>query len=159
DLGLDIVAAGAINFSRPPSGVTPTDVDFANNSGAPGTSLSGFSFRTYTNGVRTDLLTQGGGTAILSLDLRAHGPTETNIASALAGALPRTDEGPEPYSAAISESLRAQLEQMGIFVKDLQMDEVIEFLVGRTVYRDNPDLVRPSAGDYRISSSRLPGDV
>lgn len=159
DLGLDIVAAGAINFSRPPSGVTPTDVDFANNSGAPGTSLSGFSFRTYTNGVRTDLLTQGGATAILSLDLRAQGPTETNIASALAGALPRTDEGPEPYSAAISESLRAQLEQMGIFVKDLQMDEVIEFLVGRTVYRDNPDLVRPSAGDYRISSSRLPGDV
>ncbi|MCC6679073.1 MAG: filamentous hemagglutinin N-terminal domain-containing protein [Phycisphaerales bacterium] len=162
DLGLDFVAAGDINFSVAPTGVSPTEVDFATNSGNRGQGMEQFPVRIFSDGVSRRLVVAGGSdssaAAVLSLDLRAQGPTETNIASALAGALPRTDEGPEPYAAAISESLKAKLEQMGIFVKEMRLDEVIEFLVGRTVYRDVPQRTRPESGDYRISARRLPAD-
>lgn len=159
DVGVDFVASGTIDFSSVPtlegSGGTPT---FSNNSGAADAQLNGFAFRRYPGGILTDLFADpGNNNMLLALDLRSLGPTLTNLSTSLAQALPNADnpsvfEGVQPTAAEA-----AQLAELGIAVRTMSFERIMDALAGRAVYGDLPLRSRPSveAGDFAVSPPRL----
>lgn len=169
DLGADYVSAGKINFSKPP---TPTDVGpdptFANPTGARGENSAGYSFRIFTGGIDMSRLVSTSSGAAMALDLRSLGPSDTNVAQAIAGAIPTTDTGSVTTSVSIGAGLRDQLAEIGIFVKDLLPEDVFQMLAGRSLYNDVPrsgvksltaggnPFADPTLGEYRVSVNRLP---
>src|SRR5690606_21308804 len=46
---------------------------------------------------------------------------------------------------------------LGVFARGLGLDELLTFLVGRSIYDDYPDRPNPSeqAGDYKVAVNRL----
>jgi len=57
----------------------------------------------------------------------------------------------------ISPAMREQLLELGLSVNNLTDEELAEFLVGRSFYRDLPLLANPQVdqGDYRVTANRL----
>jgi len=169
DLGLDFVSAGVINFSRPPSltdaGPEPT---FANPTGERGDNSSGYAFRIFTGGIDMTRLAPPNSSAAKILDLRSLGPSDTNVAQAIAGAIPTSDTGSVTTEVTVGAGLRDQLAEIGIFVKDLLPEDVLQMLAGRALYNDVPSsgqrsltaggnpFADPTLGEYRVSVNRLP---
>lgn len=161
DVGVDFVASGFINFSRTPtlvgSGPPPT---FSTDSGTADAELIGFAFRRYPDGIRTDLFADpraGNGNFLLALDLRSQGPTLTNTATSLAGALPSADNPSVIDQTVPSAEILAQLAEVGISTRGMSFEQLVEALAGRAMYSDLPLRSRPSAqaGDFRVSAARL----
>lgn len=102
-----------------------------------------------------------GSLRFLGLDYVA-GATPVNIASAIAGAIPRDTRPPriEVRTDLTKEALDILL-AMGITVKsDDGADSVLEALTGRGFYDDVPAKPFPGQDDYRVSARRLdPGGV
>ncbi len=162
DSGTDFVTSGVIDFSVHPtttgSGNQPT---FSNDSGTADPQLIGFGFRQFPGGVTQSLFTdsRSGHTGeLLTLDLQGEGPSVTSIASSIAGAIPRDTETREVATpVTVGKALRDPLQEMGVATKDLTVDDMIEFMVGRSMYRDLPLKAHPtiSSGDYQVTVNRL----
>lgn len=160
DNGVDFVAAGQINFSVAPtvegSGGSPI---FANNAANGSATLGGFSFRQFQGGVKTSLFRDtraGNSTFLLPLDLKAQGPSTTQLATSLAGVLPRdVSVGVTDIAPPISASQEQSLSEMGIRARDLTVEETIDLLAGRSLFDD----LKPRSGmapeQYSVASSRL----
>ena len=165
DLGVDLVATGDISFG----GVIPTllnrsgltekeRVSFANNSGVfnilTGAATDQFLFLKKANPVVENSFKDGGSFA--PLDLTATGVSGVNAATIIAGAIPRDTETREVATpVTVSAALRKDLELMGMGIKDLEIEDLVEFLVGRAFYRDVPLTARPEPKDYRVTVNRL----
>lgn len=160
DTGTDFVAAGGFTFSSTPTVVGSGNAPiFASNSGVPANNLTGFAFRRVIGNVVASLFTDtrsGGSNFLLPLDLRAFGPSSAQLATSLAGALPRdVTPGEAVTPPPISSSILSSLADMGIQTRSLTPDETIDLLAGNATYDD----VRPRSGfladDYRIATNRL----
>jgi hypothetical protein len=57
---------------------------------------------------------------------------------------------------AITGALKDALWELGIFARDLKTDELVEFLIGRSLYDDVPYKLNPSLQENQIASNRLP---
>lgn len=160
DPGLHFVAAGDINFSSVPTQTGSGNVPiFANNTGSGNANLSAFVFRRLSNAMGTSFFADtrtGGSLFLLPLDLRPTGRSPTDIATSLAGALPRdVTPGQAGSPPPISGTLQSSLAEMGIQTRGLSVEETIEFLAGRGVADDMRPRSGLAAGDYRVSTNRL----
>ncbi len=157
DSGVDFVAGKTIAFSSVPTLLgTGNDPQFATpDSTGIGANLSSFPARSF--GPITGELFNSGGTV---LDLRSAGPSNTNIATTLAGASPRP--GPidqlAPERSLDSEQLET-LADLGISTKGADRRQVLDLLMGRTLYVDTPSNVSAGAQDSRITQNRLSPDA
>jgi len=165
DLGVDLVASGDISFggviptliARSPAGANDR-VSFANTTGTfniqTGAATDQFLFLKRAAGINDGSLQVNG--AFRPKDLTASGVTGTNAATIIAGAIPRDTETREVATpVTVSAALRKDLELMGMGIKDLNIDDLIEFLVGRAFYRDIPLTASPEADDYKVTVNRL----
>lgn len=171
DLSVDFVAAGEISFidlnSTP---IAPTliafgdarEPTFATNSGNRPINLNGFNFLQFTdvNGPLSSAFfidpRTGNGGRLLGLDIVAKGPPVDDLATSIAGAIPRDTESRENAPpVTISAALREPLQEMGISVRDLEFTELVEYLVGRALYRDLPGKPSPRPEDIRVTVNRL----
>lgn len=171
DLSVDFVAAGEISFIDLGSTlITPTliafgdarEPTFATNSGNRPINLNGFNFLQFTdvNGPLSSAFfidpRTGNGGRLLGLDIVAKGPPVDDLATSIAGAIPRDTESRENAPpVTISAALREPLQEMGISVRDLEFTELVEYLVGRALYRDMPVKPSPRPEDIRVTVNRL----
>lgn len=159
DRGLDFVAGGRFNFSSRPvaigDGPAPS---FGSATGERdvGNQLSGFIFQTY-QGFFNALIDVGN--PIITQDLKSSGPSDTNFADALAGAIPRESRQNDVSDENTISSARFEdLEQLGVFPRDLTDEERIAGLIGWSTYDDFPETSEPSDSDFRTAVTRLPGE-
>lgn len=164
DGGVDLVAPNGFNFSVRPrvEGGGAVGFGFSNPDFEPTAQFGGFALRRYNDGLgRTtidpSLFLNLSDTAFsYPLDLAARGDITISLATSLAGAIPRDTQQREVGTAVtISNALRPPLEEMGVVTRDLGPDESIEFLVGRSLYKDVPGTTSPVLSDYRIAINRL----
>lgn len=172
DIGMDLVARDGVAFAggstvtidRGSSGDPDTAVATIGSDviSTPPASVQGGSITTlqFVNGVTLNSFRKNNDPAgILSaLDLRADGRTSTNVATAIAGATPREADISPGQTIGISASMREQLADVGIYVKDLDPDLQIEYLVGRAIFVDVPETPNPAPNDYKITPNRLAVD-
>jgi filamentous hemagglutinin family protein len=166
DLGrADIVAGGSFDFVGSLVDSDRSLVVFSNTLGQIGGALAsaGFSIRNFsegsdgvTGGVSLDLFRDpiNPGTRLFGLDLRARGNPGSSIATSIAGAIPRDPQTREVETpVTVGRSLREPLQEMGVYVRDLRFEELLELLVGWGTYRDIPeDRARPR---YEVALNRL----
>lgn len=166
DIGLDFVARNGVTFSSVAAIENldgGTDVTFGGDvlTSVPQVTGGTSSFLKFENGITASAFQRAGGNTslLLPLDLRADGRTTTNVATAIAGATPKeADIGPA-QSIGISASLKDQLKEVGIYVKELTLDQQVDFLAGRAIYNDIPtDTIRPAGSDFQITPNRLAVD-
>ena len=145
DSGTDFVAGGTLQFG--------TIVAFDGPGGAPEFSLPGgdpsidanvgaFLFKSLDSDVNA--LVNGGGVVV---DVRADGPTNTNVAEALAGAIPQ-EQAAEPVvtDVPLSQVALDALVDLGIIIKQ----------PGENLYLiDLPDDIAGAADSTRVSRRRL----
>ncbi len=158
DLGLDFVSGGLISFSVVPTVNGSGRVAFSTPDGTgDGTgNLSSFIFQSF-GAIQPSLINRTVNNNIITLDLRAEGPTNTNVSDALAGAIPRetrfSDVGEDPV---VGQALIEELRQLGIIPRTLDLPELLSLLVGWGLYNDYP-----AASDgqvtYSTAVNRLPG--
>jgi filamentous hemagglutinin family protein len=149
DPAVDIIARGGINFSSTPRIVGEfTRPSFGTPEGRGMTAtLNDFPQRAIGDFGLEQLRL---GTTIL--DMRAAGPGNTNVAEAIAGAVPRVD-----YAASFEEVGHApaqlqELGQLGIAAELEGQDQALPFLTG--VVQDDAPSMRSS--DTRVNPRRLP---
>jgi filamentous hemagglutinin family protein len=156
DNGVDFVAGGTINFSVSPSllgGFAGPDFATPDSTGISST-LSTFAQRAFGQPVTAASMLSG--TTVL--DLRAVGPSNTNIASVIAGALPTTEQSGELVDdTGVGRSEREELNQIGISTRTLDEKEFLAHLLGRRMVSDVG--ADPTATDYTITINRLPSSV
>ncbi len=166
DIGLDFVGSKGVTFSSPATVENldgGTEVTFGADAISSKPTVNGgpSQFLQFEKGVTAESFQRTGGDVnfLLPLDLRADGRSSTNVATAIAGATPReADIGPA-QGVGISAALKDQLSEVGIYVKELTLDEQIDFLAGRAIYNDIPkDKVRPAGSDFQITPNRLAVD-
>jgi filamentous hemagglutinin family protein len=171
DVGMDIVAKGSIDFIRfnsPVNDPQPADISregngavlFANDSGQRGIGLGNQIFAQFEGGVTLDLFNAarvaGNANFLLPLDLKTS-RSDTNVATSLAGAIPRDRREREVTRAAVlSSAFGKLLESAGIFLKFPTSNELANYLIGRAVYQDVPQSANPSPADRRVTINRLP---
>jgi hypothetical protein len=133
DSGADIVAAGAIDFSRTPnvSGSSLRPV-FSPGNGQTDAQLAGFTFRIPPRAITASDFTDAANAGnLLPLDVRASGPSRTNITTATnmydPGFAAPTGGLPTMLSSAAIDGLA----ELGISVRGRTTSEVIEGLEGR----------------------------
>ncbi len=156
DGGLDFAAADGFDFSSVPTRDGGGLVSFGAESFADiSTTIisAGVATQQFRNALSTQSLYFQGS----FLDLTASGPTQTNIAQVIAGAVPResrqNDVGGEE---TIGAALQNQLKQLGIYARDITGGELVDYLEGRAVYDDYPEVPDPSDRDYTVAVTRLP---
>ena len=162
DSGVDFIASGFIDFNVVPttigSGAAPT---FSTDTGRADPQLFTLGHRQFTDGVRIELFRdpRAGRTGeLMQIDLKGEGPSITNTATTLAGAIPRDSETRQVATpVTVGKALRDPLQEMGVATKDLSVDDLVEFMVGRSMYRDLPLKARPTiaGGDYQVTVNRL----
>jgi hypothetical protein len=100
---------------------------------------------------------QSGGTY---LDLRATGPSNTNIAGVIAGAMPSAEQsGAVVEDTGVGRAEREELNQMGISTRSLDEKQFLEHLLGRRLLSNAADGKDPSVIDRTVSLNRLPASV
>lgn len=160
DMGVDYVSGGNIAFSVIPVAAGPgPEPTFATQTGSGdvNSTLSGFIFRAFGEILPTDI--NLGTTSIRTLDLKSDGPTNTNFADAIAGAIPReTRQNDVGQETAIGQAQMEDLKNLGIVPRNPTTEELLDFLIGRTVYNDMPRKNVPGADDYTTVVNRLPGE-
>lgn len=164
DTGTDFVARDDINFSVVPTLDGSGNLSFSTDDAVADQQLLGFTHREFDggtpgNGVRVGLFADPANTALLlGLDLRAEGPSGAGLATSIAGAIPRDTETREQIShITVDRALRDELQEMGVSTRELSTGDLIEFMVGRALYRDLPLKARPSiaGNDYQVTVNRL----
>ncbi|MDX2132091.1 MAG: filamentous hemagglutinin N-terminal domain-containing protein [Planctomycetota bacterium] len=139
-------------------------VIFSSEGAAQGDLQGGFQIQDFqsgsdgiANGVTTALFVDEANASVLRpFDLRARGSVTETIATSIAGAIPRESATREVSTPpTVSQALREALQEMGIRVRDLSFNELIEFLVGWSTYRDLPNKPRPASTDYSVTANRL----
>jgi hypothetical protein len=167
DIGTDLVALGNITFSTTASFIgSGSAATYTTGSGNTGTNLGNITFRAFDGVLSSDLVKNLGvrtGSEFLNVDLKSDGPTDTDLSTLLAGAIPRlTGEGNLAPNARISDQLKKDLKDIiPIPLVDVEIDELVEYLLGRALYNDMPESSNASldrTSDYRITSSRLSGE-
>jgi filamentous hemagglutinin family protein len=159
DRGVDYVSGGEISFSVRPtfsgSFLAPTFATPDGTGDATG-NLTGFLFQAFGDVVATDL---NNGTPIRTLDLRGEGPTNTNLAESIAGAIPRESrQNDVGQSTQVGQAQAEELKQLGIIPRNPTAGELIEFLQGAATYDDRPQVLAPGADDFKTVVTRLPSD-
>ncbi|MBX3366323.1 MAG: filamentous hemagglutinin N-terminal domain-containing protein [Phycisphaeraceae bacterium] len=156
DQGVDFVARDQINFSVVPAVDGDGPVFFATETGSGlSSTLSSFSQRAFGS-FSNDIFFRGN----TVLDLRAQGPTNTNVSEAIAGAAPRESQsGNVRRGTSIGSAQEEQLREIGIDPRGLDVQTLIEALVGRAVYDDLPNMPQYLPGDARITEGRLTQSV
>jgi filamentous hemagglutinin family protein len=153
DQGVDYVAGSTIAFSVVPEVLGDGGVPFfatPDGGGVSGT-LSGFSQRAFGN-VEARLFT--GTSQPLVLDLRAQGPTNTNVSEAIAGAAPRESQsGNVRRGTSIGSAQEEELKQIGIDPRGLSVDTILEAMIGRALYDDLPTV--PVYNETQVTEGRL----
>jgi len=159
DMGLDIVSGGLIDFSTTPTINGSDRVAFAtpDGTGDANGNLSTFIFQSF-GAVTPSLINGGSSSNIITLDLRAEGPTNTNVSDALAGAIPRetrfNDVGEDPV---VGQAQIEELRQLGIIPRSLDLPELLALLVGWGLYNDYPLAGGTGPVTYATAVNRLPG--
>ncbi len=159
DAGLDFVSGGRFAFSVVPTRIGTRAVSFAtpDGTGDANGNLVSFLFQAF-GPVMPSMLNAGTAPNIVTLDLRAQGPTNTNVSDALAGAIPRetrfNDVGENP---TVGQAQIEDLRQLGIIPRTLELPELLQLLVGWGLYNDYP-AGGPGAQGYTTAVNRLPGD-
>lgn len=153
DQGVDYVSGSTIAFSTVPEVLGDGGVPFfatPDGGGVSGT-LSGFSQRAFGN-VEARLFT--GTSQPLVLDLRAQGPTNTNVSEAIAGAAPRESQsGNVRRGTSIGSAQEEELKQIGIDPRGLSVDTILEAMIGRALYDDLPTV--PVYDETQVTEGRL----
>lgn len=158
DMGLDFVSGGLIDFSVTPTVNGTGRVAFATTDGTGDANgnLSSFIFQSF-GPVESSLINRTVSSTTTTLDLRAEGPTNTNISDALAGAIPRetrfNDVGEDPV---VGQAQIEDLRQLGIIPRTLDLPELLALLVGWGLYNDYPT-ISDGAATYTTAVNRLPG--
>ncbi len=161
DQGVDIVTGGTVDFTTTPTvGGSGGEPRFGtpNGGGDVAGTLSGFIFQAFGT-LNPDLINGTGGNVFRTLDLRASGPTNTNIASTIAGAIPReTRQNDVGQSTTLAQAQFEQVKQLGIVPRNATAGELIELLTGSATYDDFPRAALPTVDDYTTVVNRLPSD-
>ncbi len=158
DLGLDFVSGGFIDFEVTPTVNGSGRVAFSTRDGTGDANgnLAPFIFQSFGD-VQPALINRTVNSNIITLDLRAEGPTNTNVSDALAGAIPRetrfNDVGGDPV---VGQAQIEELRQLGIIPRTLDLPELLALLVGWGLYNDYPN-ASDSATTYSTAVNRLPG--
>jgi filamentous hemagglutinin family protein len=167
DFGLDFVADQSINFNAPTTLQGGNNASFAVSDAAAqanpnailinGTNAFTFLRGTFSGGVNPGFFAAPIGALNLTpLDLRSGG-TNTSVATALAGAIPRDQETRQVTTpVTVSRALQEVLVPMGISLRDLTDEQIVTFLVGRSLYNDVPQRVAAqTAADFKVTPNRL----
>ncbi|MFN0011166.1 MAG: filamentous hemagglutinin N-terminal domain-containing protein [Phycisphaerales bacterium] len=90
----------------------------------------------------------------LPLTRRAQGPTDQNVSETIT---PFTivDVPQIQPDTSIGQALRAELERIAVNVRGTVPAELVEFLVGRSIFNDKPDTAQVSSTDRQVSEGRL----
>ncbi len=158
DLGLDYVSGGVIDFSQTPTVNGSGRVAFStpDGTGDANGNLSSFIFQSFGD-LSPSLLNRTVNSNTVTLDLRAEGPTNTNVSDAIAGAIPRetrfNDVGEDPI---VGQAQIEELRQLGIVPRSLELPELLSLLVGWGLYNDYPT-ASDNVGTYTTAVNRLPG--
>lgn len=158
DMGLDFVSGGEMNFSVTPTVNGTGRVAFStpDGTGDANGNLSTFIFQSFGD-LPASLITRTVNNNVITLDLRAEGPTNTNISDAIAGAIPRetrfSDVGGDPV---VGQAQIEELRQLGIIPRTLDLPELLALLVGWGLYNDYPTAT-DGASTYSTAVNRLPG--
>lgn len=155
DLGVDFVSGGTINFSTTPTVTggftrpafaTPDSLSISQN-------LSGFTVQSF--GPVAEGTMHSGSNYV---DLKASGPTNTNVAPALAGALPTQGQsGTVSQDTGAGRAQQEELALLGIRARTPEQRELLDNLMGVAFYFDVPPGL--GASDTPISVSRLPASI
>lgn len=160
DDGLDFVSGGLINFTSVPilggSGINPR-FGTTDGGGDVSSTLTGFIFQAFGNITRS--LINSSGTTLRTLDLRSNGPTNTNIADTIAGAIPRESrQNDVGEDITVGQAEFEQIKQLGIVPRNPTAGELVELLTGSATYDDFPRVSPPAAEDYTTVVNRLPSE-
>ncbi len=138
------------------NGAQPT---FSNNQGLAAPNLRTFGFRQFLQGITVLAFNDpraGRAGNLLPLELSGQGPSITNTATTIAGAIPRDTETREVATpVTVGRALQDPLREMGVPATELSVDELIQFMVGRSLYLDLPLTAQPDSGGYRVTVNRL----
>jgi filamentous hemagglutinin family protein len=149
DPSVDIIALRQINFSTAPRVVGDFNRPSFGTPEGRGMTATLNDFPQRAIGTFTlDQLRLG--TAIL--DLRAAGPGNTNVAEAIAGAVPRVDYAASVENVVSGQSQLEELALLGITADVAGQDQSLPFLTG-VVGDDAPSMM---SGETRVSPRRLP---
>lgn len=151
DQGVDFVALDQIQFSSTPD-VDGDGLVFLATQGGAGFSstLSAFPQRAFGS-ISSDLYFRGS----TVLDLRAQGPTNTNVSESIAGASPRESQsGNVRRGTSIGSAQEDELRKIGVDPKGLDLETLIESLVGRALYDDLPGSSGSSSRTF-VTEGRL----
>ncbi|MCP3903797.1 MAG: hypothetical protein GY715_09195 [Planctomycetes bacterium] len=156
DRGLDFVAGGKFFFSAIPTVVGGGIVQFANplaDGDALGT-LRTYIMRAFGPVTSSMIFPTTGDNAGVYLDLRAKGPSNTNIGEAFASVIPPdTQQADVNQNVPLPATIRDILAQsMNIPARVLGPQELAELVVGRSIYLDAPP---ESSVDDRIINERI----
>lgn len=186
DFGLDFVARDTITFRAANTTGAPVvnvvDIDNRGNTGPDLVSfavngerpidavgvLNRFRFFDLTTssgigaaGLTTSQFTDprsNGSNFLLGLDINAQGTVNAPVASSIAGAIPRDTETRQVATPiTVGKALREQLQDLGLNTRELTFEESVEFLVGRSVYRDADLSRRGTDSGSVITVNRLAG--
>lgn len=95
----------------------------------------------------------------LPFDLRSQGPVNTSISSTIA-ALVVVEPPDIQTETGVGAALREELREIGVLTRDLLPDEIVEFLLGRSLYDDRSATGALGAASQRgIAVGRLAADV
>ncbi len=160
DTGTDIVAGGVIDFSVAPTAIgagTEPVFSTSTGSGDVNSTLGGFLFRAFGPLANTDI--DSAPSNFVTLDLKADGPTNTNFADAIAGAIPReTRQNDVGQETAIGQAEMEDLKNIGIIPRNPTTEELLDFLIGRAVFNDMPGKGGQRSSQYTTVVNRLPGE-
>ncbi|MHC5114507.1 MAG: beta strand repeat-containing protein [Planctomycetota bacterium] len=156
DRGLDFVAGGRFFFSSIPVVVGGGVAQFANplaDGDALGT-LRGYIMRAFGPVTSEMILPTTGANAGTYLDLRAKGPSNTNIGEVFATVIPPdTQQADVNQHVPLPSSIRDILAQsMNVPARVLGPQELAELVVGRAVYLDAPP---ETSVDARVINQRI----
>lgn len=160
DVGLDFVSGGVFDFSSVPvaagTGRNPTFGTTDGGGDARGT-LSTFLFQSFGDILPT--LINSSGATLRTLDLKSEGPTNTNIATTIAGAIPRESRTNDVgQDTTVSQALFEEIKQLGINPRNPTSGELLDQLSGSATFDDFPRRSPPTAEDFTTVVNRLPAD-
>lgn len=168
DRGVDVVSGGTMTFNS--SSVTAQgNASFSNPSfsSAAGVNsivgpLSGFLLQSYPDpitvaNINRIVTVSGQAQPPITLDLQAEGPSNADLATSLAGAIPRESRmGDVGQDATIAQAQIDQLKNLGVFAREPREQELLALLQGSATYDDVPRRPQPVASDYTTVVNRLP---
>lgn len=160
DAGLDFVSAGNFDFTSVPtvagSGRLPSFGTVDGGGDVRGT-LSSFLFQAFGDILPASI--NSSGTTLRTLDLKSEGPTNTNIATTIAGAIPRESRTNDVgQDTTVSQALFEEIKQLGINPRNPTSGELLDQLSGSATFDDFPRRFPPTSDDYTTVVNRLPAD-